>query len=479
MFAMTLQFPHGDADVQNRFDTEQGLIGALLGPHGVPLFHQCRAVIGPENFTEALFAAVFDRLEQGIANGLTNFPLVAFVMSELRDNAMLKDANFPVSAFIARCCANACPAIGAEGSARQIKYDWCNDALKEAVADGDTESAQKHAAEMDQLSRAHLNRADTFVSLGTVTDQVVARINDAYMAGKPPQQRAFCGSHDLGRAIGGWQRGRFYVIAGRPSMGKTTSALSLLLRTAHKGHGVLFVSLEMGSDELSSMALSSLARSQGRRVEYRDVSPEAVMEPGFRQKLETIVQMRPLMNSMPFMVDDRAGLTVADIRAAASQHAQRLEAMGSRLEVLCIDHLGLIKPSSRYAGNKVAETEETSMSLKQLAKDLDIAVVSLVQLNRGVEGREDKRPGLSDLRWSGAIEQDADVVMFVYRESYYLERRRHDDQVQEVEREHKLKEKQNVIELIIAKQRGGTCPIVDLYCDMGCAFISDMERAHG
>ena len=153
--------------------------------------------------------------------------------------------------------------------------------------------------------------------------------------------------------------------------------------------------------------------------------------------------------------------------------------MGSRLEVLCIDHLGLIKPSSRYAGNKAAETEETSMSLKQLAKDLDIAVVSLVQLNRGVEGREDKRPGLSDLRWSGAIEQDADVVMFVYRESYYLERRRHDDQVQEVEREHKLKEKQNVIELIIAKQRGGTCPIVDLYCDMGCAFISDMERAHG
>ncbi len=110
-----------------------------------------------------------------------------------------------------------------------------------------------------------------------------------------------------------------------------------------------------------------------------------------------------------------------------------------------------------------------------MAKELGLAVICLCQLNRAVEGREEKRPGLSDLRWSGAIEQDADVVMFVYREAYYLERTRHDDMGREDERVARLDGCRNRLEVIFGKHRGGPCPVLEFYADMGCGAIRDME----
>ena len=171
----------------------------------------------------------------------------------------------------------------------------------------------------------------------------------------------------------------------------------------------------------------------------------------------------------------QAGQTIADIRSQALQYAQRLETQGKRLEVICIDHLNLIRASDRYQGSKTAETEEVSAALKQLAKELQCAVVCLCQLNRAVEGREEKRPSLSDLRWSGAIEQDADVVMFVYRESYYLERAKHDDLAKENDRLSRLERLRTKLEVTFGKHRGGPCPVLEFYADMGCGVIRDME----
>jgi replicative DNA helicase len=169
---------------------------------------------------------------------------------------------------------------------------------------------------------------------------------------------------------------------------------------------------------------------------------------------------------------------MAEIRSKAQQYAQRFEAWGKRLEVICVDHLGLVKASSAYRGNKVAETEEVSGDLKRLAKEMDCAVIALAQLSRQVEGREDKRPTLSDLRWSGAIEQDADVIMFPYRPEYYL-RRTEEDADKEMKRQEKLAKVQNRLELLIEKHRGGSTGQVDLFCDMGCAVVSDLERGDG
>jgi len=267
-----------------------------------------------------------------------------------------------------------------------------------------------------------------------------------------------------------------YILAGRPGMGKSTLATSWLIRTAGRGHGVMLFSLEMTMSEISEMILCDLAWSSTDRIEYRDVASTRIDKPDFERHFNRLYEAKQKLNQVPFMISDRGGMTIAEIRSKAMQYAQRLETDGKRLEVICIDHLNLIKGSDRYSGNKVAETEETSAALKALAKELNCAVVCLCQLNRGVEGREDKRPTLSDLRWSGGIEQDADVVMFAYREAYYLERKHYDDAGDEQERLNKLLSAEHRIEVQIAKHRGGPCRIMEFYCDMGCAVVRDLEK---
>lgn len=468
-----------DPFLQERFDTEAGLLGAILGSGDAVSYRAAAAIAGPEHFSDSFNARLFSLLGRGFDLGLYAFPLTAWLIAQLRDADTLKEVGTTGSRIIARYIAEACPGIAVEGSARQIRHDSLVIVLKQAVEDGDTAAAETCAAEMERLSRAHLERDTTVESIATVSKGVIERLNDAYMNGAPPPDFAFPGSHDLARVITGWRRGRFYVIAGRPGMGKTTTGLSWLLRTASKGHGVMFFSLEMGAAELSEIALADLAWAPSRRIEYRDIAASQVTSEGFASRLETILQVEPLMRSLPFLIVDKPGLNIAQIRSMAMQHKQRLEAQGKTLEVVCIDHLNLIAPADSYRGNKSAETEEISMSLKRLAKELDIAVISLVQLNRAVEGREDKRPGLSDLRWSGAIEQDADVVMFLYREAYYLERRKHDVMDQEDERQLKLQGVKNRLEVSLAKHRGGPCPVLEFYCDLGCGAVRDMDHRDG
>jgi replicative DNA helicase len=145
------------------------------------------------------------------------------------------------------------------------------------------------------------------------------------------------------------------------------------------------------------------------------------------------------------------------------------------LALVVVDHLGLIKPSGRYSGNKVLETGEVSDALASLAKEQNVAVVALHQLNRGTEGRENKRPTLADLRNSGDLEQDADIVCFAYREAYYLERNKFDaGSQQEMQRQTELDACRNTMEVLIAKNRNGATTTVNLFCDMASNAIRDL-----
>src|SRR5262249_40600439 len=137
---------------------------------------------------------------------------------------------------------------------------------------------------------------------------------------------------------------------------------------------------------------------------------------------------------------------------------------GQILHVVVVDHLGLIKPSGNYRGNRVAETGEVSSGLKALAKDLNIAVMALCQLNREVEGRNDKRPTLADLRWAGEIEQDADVVLMVYREAYYRQAGTEE-----------FNACANELEILIRKSRSGSTGLIKMFCEMQCAHVRDLE----
>lgn len=282
--------------------------------------------------------------------------------------------------------------------------------------------------------------------------------------------RITTGLADLDRAIGGWRRKQYAVVAGRPGMGKTAVALSSAVKTAIAGHGVMYFSLEMPTEALGTRVLSDLSWQHGASIPYQrglagnltDADASAWGNAAGR------------FSSLPFVIDDQRGLTMAEISARVRAQSQRFERDGKSLGLVVVDHLGLIKASGRYAGNKVQETGEISDALATLAKDANVAVVALHQLNRATEGRDNKRPTLADLRNSGDIEQDADVVCFAYREAYYLERMKFDAGTgQEYERRDRLDACRSTLEVLIGKNRNGPTDTVTLFCDMACNAVRD------
>lgn len=286
------------------------------------------------------------------------------------------------------------------------------------------------------------------------------------------RNRITSGLVDLDKALsGGWRRKQYHILAGRPSMGKTTVATSAMLRTAKAGHGVLMLSLEMPTEEVTARAMTDLAYSSTRRIAYNAFRSNHISDGDLGQ----MGQAGALFRKLPLAIDDQRGLTIAEIGARIRAQAQRFEQAGIKLGLVVIDHLGFIKASDRYRGNRVHEVTEISSGLGQIAKEQDIALLVLCQLNRGTESRENKRPTLADLRDSGSLEQDADVVIFTYRESYYLERQKFDVGTQaEVQRQAALDGCRNTLELLISKNRNGPTTTVTLYCDMGSNAVRDL-----
>jgi replicative DNA helicase len=281
------------------------------------------------------------------------------------------------------------------------------------------------------------------------------------------------GLNSLQRVLGGWHRGQFIIIAGRPGMGKSMLVQSMMLRSAQSAAGVMMFSLEMTTDELAKRGMSDLSYTNSDPIPYQ-AAANGLSDRHFDRWSKAAAKYETL----PFMVDDQRNLTVAEIAARARQQKNEWEAMGGSLDIVVVDHLGLIKPSDRYRSNKVQEIGEISNGLATLAKDLDVAVVALSQLNRATEGRDNKRPTLADLRNSGDLEQDAHVVAFAYREAYYLERMQYDaGSQQEMDRQARLEATRNTMEFLIAKNRNGPTDMVPLFCDPACNVVRDIRYA--
>jgi replicative DNA helicase len=273
--------------------------------------------------------------------------------------------------------------------------------------------------------------------------------------------------------LGGWRRQQFAILAGRPSMGKTAVATSSMLRTAKAGFAVLYFSLEMPTTALATRCLTDLAWAPDDAIAYSMALSQTLSQGG----IDVLDRAADRWSQLPLTVDDQRGLSMAEIAARTRAEAQRFECAGRRLGLVIVDHLGLIKPSGRYAGNKVHEVAEVSDALATLAKEQDVAVLALHQLNRATEARDNKRPTLADLRNSGDLEQDADVVCFAYREAYYLERQKcADGSAQEARRQSDLEACRNTLELLIAKNRNGATTTVSLYCDMASNVVRDLAQ---
>ncbi len=275
------------------------------------------------------------------------------------------------------------------------------------------------------------------------------------------------GLTDLDNATGGHHRGQFTILAGRPSMGKSCIALSSMLRTAEKGYGVLFFSLEMTQDQVTSRALADYAYTQPR-IDYFSLRPGNVNQ----LQVNRLYEAAERFKAMPIVVETKSGLTVGEIFARARQVKETFEKNGVSLALIVVDHLLKVRPSDRYAGQPVKEIDEISEGCCAMAKALNVAVLGLHQLNRGVESRDNPRPLMSDLRGSGSLEQDADTVLLAYRPAYRFERQL-DDPDKRAEAEIAANELKHDLELQVAKQRSGPPMSLEFFCDMAANVVRD------
>jgi replicative DNA helicase len=287
--------------------------------------------------------------------------------------------------------------------------------------------------------------------------------------------------------MGGFHRSDLIILAGRPGMGKTSLATNIAFNAAQRymrdeqdgidpkqriGAKVAFFSLEMSADQLATRVLAEQSRISSQELRMGKIS---------QADMDRLVVTAGELQNLPFVIDDTAGLTIGQLHTRMRRLQRRHGENG--IGMVVVDYLQLLSGSgSRASDNRVQEISEISRGLKTLAKDLNVPVLALSQLSRQVESREDKRPQLSDLRESGSIEQDADVVLFVYREDYYVAAREpkkptdgDDAKVfedytkwgQEMERVHGL------AELIVAKQRHGSTGKVILKFEPQYTLFSD------
>jgi replicative DNA helicase len=276
----------------------------------------------------------------------------------------------------------------------------------------------------------------------------------------------------LDTATGGFQRGELVIIAGRPAMGKSMVAVSVARQVAKNGNGVGFFSLEMPERDISRRFLTDQAYDMNWRhpIPYSNVfRPNGVSQ----AEHELLNESQRIVRSLPMELDYSSHLSVAEIGAKARGMITRLQQNYSiPLSVVFIDYLKFIKATKTYRGQRTYEIGEITAALKGLAKDLNICVVLLAQMNRESEKRDEKKPRLSDLRDSGDIESDADVVLMLYREAYYLLQEGLD---KGAEISTKIAAAENLFEIYVAKQRMGPTGWHRFHCCMASSSVRDLD----
>ena len=245
------------------------------------------------------------------------------------------------------------------------------------------------------------------------------------------------GFYDLDKVTTGFHENEFIILAARPGMGKTAIVLNIAVNVAEATKkNVAIFNLEMGAEQLAMRMISSAGQIDGYKLRTGKLEHS-----DWKRVNEAISQLA----ETNIKIDDTPGITIGEIRAKCRRLAASKEGIG----LVIIDYLQLVTASNKYAGNRQQEVAEISRALKTLALELKVPIIACAQLSRAVEGREDKRPLMSDLRESGSIEQDADIVAFLYRDDYYNKEARMDDN-------------NSVVEFIIGKNRSGPTKTVEL-----------------
>ena len=469
----------------HNLEAEQALLGSILVNN---IAHEkISELLTPNDFYDPVHGRIYDAMSTLINRGQIADPKT---LRGLFDNDPAL-ASLGGAQYLGDLAASVISIINVEDYARLIHdlylrrqmiilgEDVVNEAYRHDLdrpATNQIETAEARLFELAQtgtMDRGFIRLEKALVTSLKMAEEAHKR--DSHVTG------VTTGLRDLDRKMGGLQKSDLLILAGRPSMGKTALATNIAFNAAEawyrtdgkEGSGVAFFSLEMSSEQLATRLLGEHSRVPSDKIRRGEVKSEDFTK--FMEATKTL-------SRVPLYIDDTPALSVASLRT----RARRLKRIVPHLGAIVIDYLQLLHgSSSRGNENRVQEVSEITRGLKALAKELNIPVVALSQLSRAVEMREDKRPQLADLRESGSIEQDADVVMFVYREEYYHARseptRRQDEDDGKFNTRHQRwmergEEIRSIGEVIIAKQRHGPIGTVELHFDGQFTRFSDLER---
>jgi len=464
-------------------ELEQEVLGALLVSGDVK---HLPVSLEPGHFIEPLHREIFASMKQAATQYRSvRLDLVRNVLASAGDmDAYKKTLGISVPEYLARLASGTARGVGGlKDSIPAMLHQWGRfsvgqeaERLLLAAADPGTSPAElirTAAQSFDEVSSTLRSgrQRKTLFSIGEASETAIAAVADAMKRGGGLTGTTW-GLSDVNRATGGMQPGEMIILGARPAMGKTAVSLSIAIQAAMAGVGAGFISLEMGARSLAMRALTDIAFNDHGSIAYSDLLTGRVSETDF----EHVVLAQRKLDTLPLLIEDASGLSMLDIRTKYERMAESAERAGTPLRVLVVDYLQLIAASSRYQGNRTAEISEISAGLRNLTREYSIAVLALSQLSRQVENREDKRPMLSDLRDSGSIEQDADTVIFLFREAYYLGKTKGKTPDEEADRVERLSACQNKLEFIIAKQRMGATRTVDLFIDVASSAVRNAVR---
>ncbi len=460
-----------DAEAQalpHNIEAEQALLGALLVNNDV--YDRVTAIVNEGHFYDPVHGRIFEIAARRIQKNALASPVTLKAFME--DDEGLKELGGP--AYLVRLAGASISLFAAKDYA-QLIYDLAirrdlmaiGDQISATAASVDVESEPKDQivdAEQMLYKLGESGNVDSgFQSFLRALTSAVDVANAAYLR-DGGMSGISTGLIDMDKKLGGLHPSDLLILAGRPSMGKTSLATNIAFNIAKsykkgikpdgsegavEGGVVGFYSLEMSSEQLAARILSEAAEIPSEQIRRGDMT-----EDEFRRFLEAAKDLE----TCPLFIDDTPALPISSLAA----RARRLKRQHG-LDVLIVDYLQLVRPATAK-DSRVNEVSEITQGLKAIAKELNIPVIALSQLSRQVESRDDKRPMLSDLRESGSIEQDADVVMFVFREEYYKEREKPGEH--DIEKmmawQQEMEQLMGKAEVIIGKQRHGPIGSIDL-----------------
>lgn len=465
----------------HNLEAEQALLGAILVNNEA--YDRVSDFLEPGHFFETLHGRIFEVITKLLRAGKVATPIT--LKTYLPD---LDLGGMTVPQYLVRLAANATTIINAAEYGRTI-YELA--LRRNLISIGEGMVNRAYEAPVDESPRLQIEDAERklyglaesgrfeggFQSFASALKIAIEMASEAFKRDGGLSGTA-TGLNDLDQKMGGLQRSDLIILAGRPAMGKTALATNIAYNIAKAWRGdraadgttktveggiVGFFSLEMSAEQLATRIVAEQANIPSFKIRRGDISPEE-----FGKLHEAVAEMQ----SIPLHIDQSGGISIAQLAA----RARRLKRQHG-LDFLVVDYLQLLTGASKKGDNRVQELTEITTGLKALAKELNVPIMALSQLSRQVEQRDDKRPQLADLRESGSIEQDADVVMFVFREEYYLQNKEpkpgtedHLKWQTEMDRVH------GKAEVIIGKQRHGPTGSVQLQFDANVTRFSNLAK---